>query len=220
MNRDQSTEDTLKDAFKSADLGDRTWLFFTQHGRIFKLLAIAVVLCFGFGICIMIGRASSQKTMESSYFEVIRNGDGENKNRENFARKYATKPLGGFIFLELADEAYGKKEYGPAKDYYHRARRGLGKNIFAGRAAIGESVALIKSGMVSEGETLLARIGEERSHPPAIRGNALYFLAVSMVGRGDINAAKNILNILLNSNFSAHWKGEGKKLLREIGMER
>jgi hypothetical protein len=40
--------------------------------------------------------------------------------REYFARKYISNSLGGTIFLELGDEAYQKKEYQRAADYYCR----------------------------------------------------------------------------------------------------
>jgi hypothetical protein len=152
--------------------------------------------------------------MESAYLEAIRSGD-----REKFAHKYGAKQLGASVFLELGDEAYGRKDYVRAEDYYHRARRGLGHNIFAGRAAIGESVALIKSGRVLEGESLLARVGEERSYPLSVRGNALYLLAVSIHARGDRPGAKDVLNGLINSNFPTHWKEEAGALLSEMGIE-
>jgi TolA-binding protein len=215
MKKDQSTEDTLRGAFKSADLGDKAWLFFSQHGRPFKLLAIAIVLALGVGICATVSRTLAQRSMKAAYLDVLAGGDGE-----KFAKKYATSQLGGTVFLELGDGAYEKKEYNRAKDYYHRALEGLGRSIFAGRAALGESVALIKSGMVSEGEKLLAKIGEERSYPLSIRGNATYLLALSIYGRGNIDSAKNISNGLVNGNFPAHWKEKAEELLREIGMGR
>ncbi|MDR1435208.1 MAG: hypothetical protein LBI77_02285 [Puniceicoccales bacterium] len=209
MNTENSKE--LNDAFKSADLNDKVWMFFAKYARALTSVAILALVVIAIVVITVIGKGICQRSMKAAYLEAIRTG-----NKKDFAQKYISKPLGGIVFLELADEAYREKEYQRAAGYYHRAAVSLGGNIFKGRAAIGEGVALIKSGSQREGETVLGKTSEEKSYPALIRANAMYLLAASIYDRKDLGRAKSILNQLLSGNFPDQWKDEARTLLQEI----
>jgi tetratricopeptide (TPR) repeat protein len=149
--------------------------------------------------------------MKAAYLAAIQTG-----NRESFAQKYISNPLGGSVFLELGDEAYQKKEYQRAMDCYHHAHVSLGNNIFGGRAAIGEGITFMKLGNYAKGEAIFAEITEEKSYPPLIRGHAMYLLANGLYERQEFSKAKGTLNQLINSNFSSQWKAAARALLQEI----
>ncbi|MDR2806551.1 MAG: hypothetical protein LBB11_00105 [Puniceicoccales bacterium] len=207
-----SSKNTLNDAFQSADLDDKLWMFYSKHARALMSIAVLALVLSGIAIAIVIGYHVSEKRMKSAYLEAIHGG-----NREDFARKYCSTPLGGTVFLELADAAYQRKEYQQAADHYQRAAAGLGKNIFGGRAAIGEGTALLHLGLTSEGEALLSKVAEEQAYPLLIRGHGLWLLGSSIYERGDQNRAKAVLHKLANSNFPDCWKDKAKILLQEIG---
>ncbi|MDR0590837.1 MAG: hypothetical protein LBG09_03250 [Puniceicoccales bacterium] len=210
---DQSNGDPLNDAFKSADFGDKVWLFFSQHARLLTSLAIVTLAFFGIAAIVTLRNNMARRQRQSAYLEVLQTGA-----RETFAQQHASEKLGGTVYLELGDEAYKKREYQRAADYYRRAAEGLGKSILGGRAALGESIALIKSGLHPEGEGILARVTEEKFYPPSIRNNALYLLANSNRERGDMGKAKGLLQQLANSPFADQWRAEAGALLREIEL--
>jgi tetratricopeptide (TPR) repeat protein len=210
---DKSNEEALNDAFKSADLSDKVWMFFSQHRRTLALLTLAVLVLSGIIAAVIISRNIALQHLQSAYLEAM-----QTETREAFAQKYASAKLGGTVYLELADEAYQKKEYQKATDYYRKSLIGLGKNIFGSRAAIGEGLSLIKSGLQLEGEDVLARVVEEKAYPLSIRGNAFYLLANSTYERRDVAKAKSILHQLINSHFSDYWKDGAKALLHEIEL--
>jgi tetratricopeptide (TPR) repeat protein len=207
----EDSNESLDDAFKSADFSDKVWMFFSKYARPIASAMAVICLIVCLALIIMIGRSMCKKSMKMAYWEAIRTD-----TRERFAQKYISNPLGGTVFLELGDEAYQKKEYQRAADYYHHARVSLGGNILGGRAAIGEGIALIKSGLRADGEGILMGIRDEQSYPTSIRGQGAYLLASSLYGCGEFDKAKNTLNQLINGNFSDPWKMEGKVLLREI----
>jgi tetratricopeptide (TPR) repeat protein len=210
----ENSNENLNDAFKSADLGDKMWMFFKKYSRAIVSAVAIIGLIFGLTFVIMVGRSICKKSMKSAYLEAI-----QPEEKENFARKYISKPLGGAIFLELGDEAYGKKEYRRAADCYHHAHVSLGDNILGWRAAIGEGVALAKLGLPLEGEEVFTRIAEKKSHPPSIRGQGMYLLANSLYERRELAKAKGILNQLINGNFSERWKVAAKALLQTMAIE-
>ncbi|MDR1590675.1 MAG: hypothetical protein LBR92_01605 [Puniceicoccales bacterium] len=210
MNKENSNEN-LNDAFKSADLSDKVWMFFTKYARPIASVAVVICLILGLVFIIMVGRSMCKRSMKVAYWETV-----QTNTRERFAQKYISNPLGGTVFLGLGDEAYQKKEYQRAADYYHHARVSLGGNILGGRAAIGEGIASIKSGLQADGEAILAGISGEKSYPPLIRSQGIYFLANSLYGRGEFDKAKNTLNQLINGNFPDSWKTAAKTLLQEI----
>jgi tetratricopeptide (TPR) repeat protein len=207
----ENPKETLDNAFKSADLGDKVWMFFTQNARTLLSTGIATLIILGIVIATMIGKSICQKAMKAAYLDAI-----QTHGRERFAQKYISNPLGGSVFLELGDESYKKKDYDQAAKYYHRAHIGLGGNIFGGRATLGEGMALAKLGRWEESEAIFAKSAEEKAYPLLIRGQALYFLALSIYGRGDTAKAKNALNQLINSQFPDHWKAKARALLKEI----
>ncbi|MDR1303544.1 MAG: hypothetical protein LBJ81_02910 [Puniceicoccales bacterium] len=210
---DQSNGDPLNDAFKSADFGDKVWLFFSQHTRFFASLTIAILAFFGIAAIVTVRNNMARRRRQSAYLEALQTGE-----RETFAERYASEKLGGAAYLELGDEAYQKREYQRAVDYYRRAADALGKNIFGGRAAIGEGIALIKSGLQPEGEGVLTSVSEEKTYPPTIRGNALYLLANSSRERKDMGKAKGLLQQLAGGHFTDQWRTEAEALLREIEL--
>jgi tetratricopeptide (TPR) repeat protein len=210
---DQSNGDPLNDAFKSADFGDKVWLFFSQHVRLLASLAIVILTFFGIAAIVTVRNNMARRQRQSAYLEILQTGA-----RETFAQRYASERLGGAVYLELGDEAYQKREYQRAADYYRRAADGLGKSIFGGRATLGEGIALIKSGLQPQGEGVLARVVEEKTYPPSIRGNALYLLANSNRERKDVGKAKSLLQQLANSHFTDQWRAEAGALLREIEL--
>jgi tetratricopeptide (TPR) repeat protein len=210
---DQFNDDPLSDAFKSADFGDKVWLFFSQHVRLLTSLAIAILALSGIAAIVIVRNNVARRQRQSAYLEVLQTGA-----RETFAQQHASEKLGGTVCLELGDGAYQKREYQRAADYYRRATEALGKNIFGGRAALGEGIALIKSGSQPQGEGVLARVVEEKTYPPSIRGNALYLLANSNRERKDMGKAKSLLQQLANSHFTDQWRAEAGVLLREIEL--
>jgi tetratricopeptide (TPR) repeat protein len=207
----EESNESLDDAFKSADFSDKVWMFFTRYARPIASAGAVICLISCLALIIMVGRSMCEKFMKAAYWEAI-----QTDTRERFVRKYISNPLGGTIFLELGDEAYQKKEYQQAADYYHHARISLGSNILGSRAAIGEGIALIKSELRADGEGVLAAVRDEKSYPMSIRGQGAYLLAHSLYGCGESDKAKNMLNQLINGNFSDSWKIAGKTLLQEI----
>jgi tetratricopeptide (TPR) repeat protein len=207
----EDSNESLDDAFKSADFSDKVWMFFSKYARPIASAGAVICLILCLVLIIMVGRSMCEKSMKAAYWEAIRTD-----KRERFAQKYISNPLGGTIFLELGDEAYQKQEYQRAADYYHHARVSLGGNILGGRAAIGEGIALIKSGLRAEGEGILGVVRDEKSYPTLIRGQGVYLLAHSLYGCGEFDRAKNTLNQLINGNFSDPWKVAGRVLLQEI----
>jgi hypothetical protein len=209
----ENSNESLDDAFKSADFSDKVWMFFTKHARCLLALTAIICLFLGLTLTIMIGRNMCKRAMKAAYLEAIRTN-----TREHFAQKYISKSLGGATFLELGDEAYQKKEYRQAADYYHHARVSLGGNIFGGRAAIGEGMALIKSGLPTDGEAVLAVAIEEKTYPSLICSHAMYLLANSLYERQELGKAKSLSNRLIGGNFSNKLKTAAKALLQEIEL--
>ncbi|MDR2812698.1 MAG: hypothetical protein LBB05_02870 [Puniceicoccales bacterium] len=207
----ENANDELNDAFKSADLNDKVWMFFTKYARAVASTAIVVCIILGLALIIMVGRSMCKRSMKAAYWEATRTD-----TLEHFAQKYISNPLGGTVFLELGDKAYQKKEYRQAADYYHHARVSLGGNVFGGRAAIGEGIALIKLGLHTDGEVILAGVGEEKSYPMLVRGHGICLLANSLWERKELGKAKSTLNQLINGNFSDPWKTMAKALIQEI----
>ncbi|MDR3317426.1 MAG: hypothetical protein LBS71_01320 [Puniceicoccales bacterium] len=213
-NSDKSSEQEIDEALKTADFSDRVWMFFFKYSRMLIYIGLVALVMFILAVLAAVGQTVLHKYMQSAYLQAL-----ETDNKEYFAQKYASDPLGGTIFLEWGDKAYQQNDYKKASDYYRRSVSSLGKNILGGRAAIGEGVSLIKLGSRQKGEAILAEIAEEKSYPLFIRGQAMYFLASSIYEQQDTGRAKKVLNQLINSNFSTSWKTAAKSLLQDIEMQ-
>jgi tetratricopeptide (TPR) repeat protein len=211
----ENFSENLNNSFKSADLSDRVWMFFKKYSRAIASAVAIIGLLSGLALVVMVGRSICKKSMKSAYLKAI-----QPEEKESFARKYISKPLGGATFLELGDEAYRKKEYRRAADCYHHAYVSLGGNILGGRAAIGEGIALTKLGFPSESEAIFMRIAEQKSYAPLIRGHAMYLLASDLYERRELDKANRILNQLINGDFPNQWKAMAKVLSQEIAVER
>ncbi|MDR1366409.1 MAG: hypothetical protein LBJ13_00670 [Puniceicoccales bacterium] len=209
MNTENSNED-LDDIFKSSDLGDKIWLFFSKYSRVLASMAIVFGLILLLTLVIITGRSICKRSMKAAYWHAIQSG-----NKECFAQKYVSNPLGGSVYLELGDEAYVKKEYEKAIKYYHLARIGLGESIFGGRAAIGESVSQINAGLIQEGEEGLKKI-TEGPYPNHVLVHATYLLALNLISRGERRYVREWLNKITNGNFLQPMKDHVKKLFCQI----
>jgi hypothetical protein len=210
-NSNESGEGVIEEALKTVDFSDRLWMFCSKYTRFLASFGIALIVISAIAVALMIGRSIFRKNMERNYCDAIYVED-----KEAFAKKYCSEKLGGAVFLELGDRAYRDRDYNKASNYYHCASKSLGGNIFGGRAIIGESIALIRSGEIESGENLLAKIAEEKSYPNLIRGKAMYLLAVNLWDRKETHRAKDLCNKLANSHFPEEWKNEAQLLLREI----
>jgi tetratricopeptide (TPR) repeat protein len=211
MNTENSNED-LDDIFKSADLGDKVWLFFSKYSRMLISTMVVMGLILVLALVIIVGRSICKRSMKMAYLDAI-----QSENKECFAQKYVSNPLGGAVYLELGDEAYGKKEYKKAAQYYHLACIGLGETIFGGRAAIGESVSLIRAGLIQEGEEALRKITKKK-YPKHVYGNAMYLLGVNLMSRGERQQASEWLNNVINGDFFQPLKEQSKKLLYQLNV--
>ncbi|MDR0418001.1 MAG: hypothetical protein LBH08_01015 [Puniceicoccales bacterium] len=173
-------------------------------------IAIVVGLILLLTLIIITGRSICKRSMKAAYWQAV-----QSENKECFAQKYVSNPLGGSIYLELGDKAYKEKEYEKAAKYYHLARIGLGKSIFGGRAAIGESISQMHAGFIQEGEEGLKKIMEE-SYPSHVIVYAMYLWAINLMSKGERRHVREWLNKIMNGDFIQPMKEQAQKLFCQI----
>lgn len=196
----KNNDNGLGEAFQSAELSDRTWLFFQKNSRTVLtvtaiVIAVAAMLCFQ-----KLWSTHEISNMEKAYASLKTRED-----RTHFIKKYKKYPLAGAVSLLLGDEYLEGLEYESAKAAYKNAGTILKHHLLFPRAVIGQAMAEYKSNNTTGAEKLLNSVIYNKKFDEVFRGNAAYALANILKNERKFEQLNSLVedvnNIDLNREF-------------------
>lgn len=125
---------------------------------------------------------------------------------ESFAKEHASKDLGGFAAMMIADAAYKEADFAKALEFYQIAKSALADSILAGRAMIGEAFALYSKGDIEAGIAKLSSVAADTSIAESTRAEAAYHLAIEADMNGDSDAFQAYSTQITSSELAAPWQ--------------
>ncbi len=124
-----------------------------------------------------------------------------------WAADEAGKPLSGFAFKELGDEAYQAGETAKAEGYYREAAKSASAPVDQA-ATIALAVTLIDQDKLNEAKSLLQGIADD---PTALaQAEAQYRLAYLASQEGDAETARSLIEAISDDSF--FWKSRARSL--------
>ena len=187
---------------KSISFEERITLYWNEN-KSFLVGCILILLFVVIGYqAIRIVKDSMEAKIQSEYAAA-----DSNNTLENFVEAYASKPLGGFASLIIADEAYTKGDYEKALEFYTLAiSSNLEDSTLYGRARIGQAFALYNNGKTDEGLAKLNSITVDNSLSGATRVEAAYHLAMEAYAAGRTEEFSSYVKQVENADFAVQWQ--------------
>lgn len=184
------------------DLEDQVVMFWEKNkGIVLGAVAFIFAAFLGYqGIKLMQHR--SEENLKAGYQAA-----DTSEAKASWAQDEAGKPLSGFAFKELGDEAYAAGELAKAEGYYREAAKSAGAPVDQA-ATIALAVTLIDQDKFSEAKTLLQGIAND---PTALaQAEAQYRLAYLASQEGDSDAARSYIEAISDESF--FWKTRARSI--------
>lgn len=128
-----------------------------------------------------------------------------------WAKEEAGKPLSGFAFKELGDEAYEAGDLSKAEGYYREAAKSAAAPVDQA-ATIALAVTLIDLDKVSEAKTLLQPIADDAT--ALAQAEAQYRLAYIASQEGDATTARALIEAISDSSY--FWKTRARSIEQKL----
>ncbi|MDR3229410.1 MAG: hypothetical protein LBT53_08380 [Puniceicoccales bacterium] len=181
--------------FGQPDLDDRIFLFWTRH----KVAILASCFLAVAGTASWIAWAAAQDFRLAAFQNEYKAVADKPADKLAFAAANKGKPLAGIAALEAADALFADKKFADADKAYAAARENF--NVadkalaaLAARAHIGTAFAKIEAANPAAAAATLAEIAEIRAYPAALRGRALYTLALLALEKKDFATTRKWLD--------------------------
>jgi hypothetical protein len=189
-----------------ADAEERFNDFWKKNGSaIFGGIAIGAVLVIGYQLYQHLDANREQK-VRAAYTATVTVAD-----KLSFAAANPKHSLGGFAYLEAADQRFADGQHADAAALYAYAETALAGTALAPRARLGRAASLLLSGERAGGMTLFEAIARDGGALEQIRAEAAYHLAVARWQDDDLDGVRHALDMiyaLQNAGFWAYRAGE------------
>jgi len=133
-----------------------------------------------------------------------------------FASEHESHTLGGLALLQTADTAYEAGDFSTAAARYADAQADLGGTPLAGRAQLGEGMALLRHGDAAAGQQALERLSLNLGALDHFRAEAAYQLAFSRWEAGNIAGARTALEVISALDNAANWEARAAALEEQL----
>ncbi|MDR2777095.1 MAG: hypothetical protein LBB17_03590 [Puniceicoccales bacterium] len=193
----KNNDNGLGEAFQSAELSDRIWLFFQKNSKMVLIItaimvAIAVIFCFQ-----KLWTNHEIANMERAYASLETKED-----RTLFVKKYKKFMLAGAVSLLLGDDYLKNLEYESARSAYKNAGSILKHHLLFPRAVISQAMVEYRLNNVAGAEKLLNSVIYNRKIDGVFRGNAAYALANMLKNERKSEQLDSLLQDVSNINLS------------------
>ncbi|MDR2628517.1 MAG: hypothetical protein LBC30_00765 [Puniceicoccales bacterium] len=210
MHSMKNNDNGLGEAFQSAELSDRIWLFFQKNSKTVLIIAatmvaIAVMFCFQ-----KLWSNHEIANMERAYASLE-----TRKERILFVKKYKKYLLAGAVSLLLGDDYLESLEYESARSAYKNAGAILKHHLLFPRAIIGQAMAEYRLNNAAGAEKLLNSIIYNKEIDRAFRGNAAYILANMLKNERKPAQLDSLLKDVNNIGLSPEFVNAIRKISEE-----
>lgn len=170
-------------------LNDQLFLFFQKYkvGLLLVILATVVLVLGYYGLEVY--KKAQLGMLQDHYQRVHKDPVG----LLDFAENNHGKPLSGFAYLTLADQAYSEGNYSTSENHYLRAVENLPMAIMRNRAQLGVAMSQIDAGRVNEGKEVLQALLNDLSAVSNFRAKAAYKLIILLLSEDRDDEAASIL---------------------------
>ncbi|MDQ8181243.1 hypothetical protein [Pelagicoccus sp. SDUM812005] len=188
------------------DLEDQVVMFWDKNkGIILGSVAFIFAAFLGYqGIKFMQHRA--EENLKAGYQAAI-----TSEAKAAWAADEAGKPLSGFAFKELGDEAYAAGDLAKAEGYYREAAKSAAAPVDQA-ATVALAVTLIDQDKLSEAKELLQSIANDSS--ALAQAEAQYRLAFLASQEGDAATARSFIEAISDESF--FWKSRARSLEQSL----
>ncbi len=202
------------DPANANSLEDQAYLFWKKN-RNFIYGATIVVLAAAVAFQVVRSVQASHQAEISRSFGAATTIEA----KRAFARANPDSPLAGVAWLDVADDDYTNGRYDDAIHEYASAAAALNEPVLSGRARLGQGIATLKAGQVTEGESLLHQLSDDANALMAYRTQAYYELASYYAGAGDRAKAREAIDRLKALDPEGYWASMGSALRSRIDAE-
>ncbi len=178
-------------AASGADFEDQLAIIWEKNKRFIIYSVVGIFAAFGIYHLSLFMAEQSRLSVQEDYASA-----DDSASKLAFAEAEAGKPLSGFAFKQLADEAYEASEFGKAAGYYEQAAKSA-KNAIKDAALMGQSMSLLQDGQSSAAQDILRVIVSNEN-----AGNlaeARFRLASLAVEEENFEAARTLISDLLSN---------------------
>lgn len=200
--------DLESDLPPDADIEDRFNDFWKKNGNfIFAVIALLAVIVVGTQSIGYLKERGENK-LRGKYAQIT-----SSDARLEFAENNSKHPLGGFAYLELADENYRAGSFLEASSYYDKAVRILAESnpILAHRARLGSGMAYLRAGD-DLGLERLEDLANDADALETLRAEAAYHHAYGEWEANNPDAALRSLDLLSTFSRAPEWQALGYNL--------
>ncbi|MBD5781033.1 hypothetical protein IEN85_16145 [Pelagicoccus sp. NFK12] len=188
------------------DLEDQAIMFWEKNkGILIGSIAFIFAAFLGYqGIKFM--QSKAEESLKEGYLAA-----NTSEAKAAWAAEESGKPLSGFAFKELGDEAYRAGELAKAEGYYREASKSAAAPIDQA-ATIALAVTLMDQGKASEAKSLLQGIAND---PSALaQAEAQYRLAYLASEEGDAATARSLIEAISDEAF--FWKSRARSIEQKL----
>ena len=188
------------------DLEDSVYLFWEKNkGYVIAGVAFIFAVFLGYqGLKFL--QARGEQKLQEGYAEA-----SDSKAKEAWAASESGKPLAGFAFKELGDEAFAAGELEKAEEFYREAMEATEEPVKEA-ATIALAVTLIALDKGGEAKTLLQPIAD---NPAAFaQAEAQYRLAFLASQEGDATTARSYIESINDQAF--FWKSRAAAIEKKL----
>ena len=190
-----------------ADIEERFNDFWKKNGlSIFGAIALGGLIVIGFQVYQYLqieGEKATQAAFASA--ETL-------EDKFAFVEAHPDHNLAGIALLEAADAAYSEGDFATAATRYADARERLGGTPFAARATLGEGMAQLRAGTFEAGQQTLNSLSLRVGVLDHFRAEAAYHLAVARWEAGDLEGARQALEIIFALETPGGWEARATQL--------
>jgi len=172
-------------AASGADFEDQLAIIWEKNKKFIIYSIVGIFAAFVVYHLTLFMAAQAKQGLQESYASA-----DDSASKLAFAESESGKPLGGFAFKQLGDEAYEAKEFGKAAGYYEKAAKSA-KNSIKDAALMGQAMSLLQDGQNSAAQDILKTIASNDN-----AGNlaeARFRLATIAVDDQDFEAARTYI---------------------------
>jgi hypothetical protein len=207
----KNNDNGLGEAFQSAELSDRMWLFFQKNSQTI-LVITATVVAIAVTFCLQKLWSNHEiANMKRAYASLVTKED-----RILFVKKYKKYPLAGAVSLLLGDDHLESLEYESARSAYESAGAILKHHLLFPRTVVGQAMAEYKSNNVAGAEKLLNSVIYNGKFDGVFRGNAAYVLANMLKNERKPEQLNSLLKDVSNIDLSPEFVDVIHKISEEI----
>ncbi|MFP6900366.1 MAG: FKBP-type peptidyl-prolyl cis-trans isomerase, partial [Opitutales bacterium] len=152
----------------------------------------------------------SRESINKEFLEAVESAEsGDSIQFVSFAKNHGDEPLAGVALYRAASLQYADDDFATAASTFAQAAAVLGEEDpplpLAGRATLGQGIALIKDDDAKQGKAVLAQLIQNEKFLSSVRGEAWFHLGIQALTENDVSAYQEVETALAEGDDFKTW---------------